>query len=494
MCLAVALDHLGALGDLAGEVVIGRGILPDQTEPSVDALLLEAKAQGAPPDGAHARHRVEHRVTPHRRRVELESLVRGLVDQRVGRLGTQHPSPQRRGKGVRDLLDLRVQVLAHLHQLLIGDTGFVTDALEALLASLEEGHANGVLVRHPQGGVARGLGGQARGGIGIESGDGCHAIEELIRVGDVLVLGRALEAHDEVEACRSAEVVGDPCSLRGETGADHGGRISGGQGDVGSRGTHGNGIQIVVGAGADGELDGRALRRCCDGEALVERAQARLNALAARANGVLELLAGERQNLGTGDGAEEHGTDDTSRVVRNAREVAAHETLGRRTDSLEDPSGVHPTLTHGRALGHGVGATGRRDHGGAVGGDETARDGSPGLHELGCDHDVDLTGRGHGAQHRIRGGRGPWEEFQVVDRGTGALRDAGDRGALAVPAVVLGDVDQPVGQYAAAFATHGEDRHGDRARASGGVGRHQRGHAGSIPVRRRSMPRCSQPM
>ena len=61
--------------------------------------------------------------------------------------------------------------------------------------------------------------------------------------------------------------------------------------------------------------------------------------------------------------------------------------------------------------------------------------------------------------------RGLGEQLDVVDRRAGALGDAGHRGRLRDVAVVLGELDDPVGEHAAAFAADGEDRDLDRLRA-----------------------------
>jgi hypothetical protein len=48
-----------------------------------------------------------------------------------------------------------------------------------------------------------------------------------------------------------------------------------------------------------------------------------------------------------------------------------------------------------------------------------------------------------------------------VHGGTGALRHAGHGSGLRVVAVLLGQVDQPVGEHTAAFAAHRQDRNRD---------------------------------
>ena len=54
------------------------------------------------------------------------------------------------------------------------------------------------------------------------------------------------------------------------------------------------------------------------------------------------------------------------------------------------------------------------------------------------------------------------KQLDVVDRGAGALRDAGHRGGLREVAAVLREIDDPVRQHAAALAAERDDGDGDR--------------------------------
>ena len=85
------------------------------------------------------------------------------------------------------------------------------------------------------------------------------------------------------------------------------------------------------------------------------------------------------------------------------------------------------------------------------------RFGGSGAHQ--DDRHVHVTGHGHQGQHRlfaIHGGR-VREQFHVVNRGAGTLGHARHRGGLCKVAVLFAQVDDPVGQHAAAFATHGQN-------------------------------------
>ncbi|MGD7128916.1 hypothetical protein [Ralstonia pseudosolanacearum] len=99
------------------------------------------------------------------------------------------------------------------------------------------------------------------------------------------------------------------------------------------------------------------------------------------------------------------------------------------------------------------------DQCGALPGDEAALHRAAGLHQFGCQHHIHIARHGHEREHGgTRGGVGrAREQFDVVDRGAGALGDPGDRGRLGEVAVGLAQVDDPVREHAAAFSAHGED-------------------------------------
>ena len=126
-----------------------------------------------------------------------------------------------------------------------------------------------------------------------------------------------------------------------------------------------------------------------------------------------------------------------------------------------------PAVAERGLLGDRVDAVRRRDQRRPVGRDEAALDGAPALHQLGREDDVDVARQRHERQHRLGAvalGVALRIELDVVDRRAGALGDAGHRRRLREPAVRLAEVDDPVGEDAAALAAHGQDRDLDRRR------------------------------
>ncbi len=104
---------------------------------------------------------------------------------------------------------------------------------------------------------------------------------------------------------------------------------------------------------------------------------------------------------------------------------------------------------------------GRGDQYGALGGDEAAQHGAPGLHPFRGDDHVDVTGAGHQGEDRL--GTGPRRHhLDVIDRRTRALGHAGHRRGLRPPTLAFGQGDDPVGQYATTLAAHGNDGDANR--------------------------------
>ena len=77
--------------------------------------------------------------------------------------------------------------------------------------------------------------------------------------------------------------------------------------------------------------------------------------------------------------------------LRDGGEIRADELPGGVAAGVEQRSGIHAPVARSGALGHGVDAVGGGDQDGAVGRDQAALDGAPGLHQLGGDHDIDLA-------------------------------------------------------------------------------------------------------
>ena len=129
--------------------------------------------------------------------------------------------------------------------------------------------------------------------------------------------------------------------------------------------------------------------------------------------------------------------------------------------------------------------------------DEAALDGARAFHQLGGEHDVDIAWDRHQREHRraacrLRGRFG--EQFDVIDGGAGALRDARHRGRLREIPAMLGEIDDPVGEHAAALAAERDHRNRDRPHRGDlrlRLGIHLCRQAA---VRRPSMRRCSQPI
>ncbi len=240
----------------------------------------------------------------------------------------------------------------------------------------------------------------------------------------------------------------------------------------------------------------RLLRRILVGarlhavESAAEGFQARLHADAAAFHRGLELRAAEGQHARARQRAEQHGADHAARLLRRLRHVEADEAPGRLLRMLDQLRAVDAAVAHRRLLGNRIDAVRRCDERRAVLRHQPSLHRAAGFHQLGGQHDVDVARQRHQRQHRLAaiGLRTCCRvELDVVDGGAGALRHAGHRGGLGDVAVVLAEVDDPVGQHAAAFAAHGEDRDLDGLCGVHAVQKARRS-------RRFASPRCIQPM
>jgi hypothetical protein len=167
-----------------------------------------------------------------------------------------------------------------------------------------------------------------------------------------------------------------------------------------------------------------------------------------------------------GERAEEHRADDAAGALGRGGEIAAEEALRRIAAGLEQHRRIGAPIAHGDLFRHREDAMGRGDERGAIGRDEAPLHGAPSLHQLRPEDDVDVAGHRHQGHHRF--GR-PFrqralrEELDVIDRGAGALRHARHRGELREIAAMLGEIDDPVGEHAAALPAHREDGDADGA-------------------------------
>ena len=157
---------------------------------------------------------------------------------------------------------------------------------------------------------------------------------------------------------------------------------------------------------------------------------------------------------------------------------AARRLVGR----FQERGRVHTPVGERGPLQHRIDAMGRGDQRGAVRRDEAAGDRATGFHQFGRQHDIDIARHRHQRQHRLLVACGGFrEQLDIIDGGAGTLRDTRHRRHLREIAAMFGEVDDPVGEHAAALPAHGEDRDGDRANARRTAGIDQRGvHAVTI--------------
>ncbi len=168
-------------------------------------------------------------------------------------------------------------------------------------------------------------------------------------------------------------------------------------------------------------------------EAGAETLEVRVDRLAVGADRRLENVRRDRQAAAAGDQAEHHRVDHGAALLGERLHVDEQVRLRMLAGRPGQPRAVVAAVAHRHLLHHQVGAAGRGDQQGAVGGDEARRDGAAGLHELARQHDVDVADAGRQREHRpvlpqFAGGKR--DDLDVVGGGAGALGNARDRGRL----------------------------------------------------------------
>ena len=139
--------------------------------------------------------------------------------------------------------------------------------------------------------------------------------------------------------------------------------------------------------------------------------------------------------------------------------------LAVRGDHIEQRAFGAAAIAHGHFFGGGKRPRRGTDDQRAVGRGETVADLPSGFQQLGRHQRIQSPRQRVQAQHRqapLQLAVGLGVNFQVISGGAGALRHAGDGGGLGRIARVARHIDQPVGQYAAAFAAQGAQQNGNR--------------------------------
>ena len=209
-------------------------------------------------------------------------------------------------------------------------------------------------------------------------------------------------------------------------------------------------------------------RRPAFGGGITQRktAKARVGALAGAAYGLLARGPRQRQGARAGERAEQNGIDHGAGARGEFMEIGKYRALGQRFGCEDDALAVEAAVAQRYFFVDGVDAMRRSDQRGALGRDIAVQQGAPGFEQFGSEHDVDVGGCGCERHHHapaLKLGRARRVQLDVVGGRAGALRDAGDGGAL--HRVVLGrrGGDDPVGKHAAAFAAERGDQDGDRS-------------------------------
>jgi len=200
-----------------------------------------------------------------------------------------------------------------VHDLAVGGSRLPHDARETTAANLEVGDADGVLIRHPERQIARGLFEYeiiAR----IDVANRFQPIQVLGRISFVLVVGEPLDPGDQDLMGYSRIRLLDPARERSEPWSY-------------ARRRRGGDRSRPVAVFRGGEARGKCGATRC-------------HANAAPVNGLFELPALERQRVCCRERAEQGRADDTLVVFGDSGEVAAHAQARRLLRPFEQRGGV----------------------------------------------------------------------------------------------------------------------------------------------------------
>ena len=373
MRVAIALDQALAARDLDRERRVDRRDGAELGQPVLDARVLQRVAQRRAAPAPHRGHGGEHQVAAQRARLDHAPARGQALDPAPRRARGQQPAPERRGQGLGDLLQARVQVLLDREHLVGAGADLAAHAGEARVARLQVGHADRVLPAHPQREVARRLAHERGGDGGLgRPGRVAHCVQavEVERpVGRVLVVHSAAQAlkHEAPGVGVCAVGLNGPLQQR----------LDGGVGRARQ-------ARRRRGAGLDGPGRGRravsGLRGAPVGRG--EGAQACLDAHPTLLNRRLELRARERQFASGGEGTEQHRADHAARFLGRLSHVEADEAPRRAARQVQQGATVGATIAHRGLLGDGVDAVGGGQQRGAPGRHEAALHRPAGLHQL----------------------------------------------------------------------------------------------------------------
>ncbi len=449
--VAIALDQAAAVDGFDGQRVVARRQPGDQVQPLPQARGLGLVAQRAAAEPPHAGQRVQHQEAAQRAALHAAPAAQTARDETAEGLGALQPAAQPGRQRAADFLQPRVHEFGGVDQLVRTRAHFLAHALEARAAGFQVGDADHVVVGHGRGHVARRRAGQrplARVAAvrGVQVADGFHVAQIVAGVGQVLELDLAAHAGHQHGLRTGGEIALD--------GVQQGlsARAGGGLGQRRQRPFQ------VDGGGLRGGLVG-----CFETQR--EGAQAGLHAQAGAPHRGLEIVACERQRAAARHRAEQAGADDAAGPVGQVLQVEAEKATGRRATGFQHFVGIGDAVAGRGFFADGVAAVRRGQQHRALGRDQAALDRAPAFHQLGRHHQVHVARRGHQRQRRLPAGAphfGLGHQLHVIDGGAGALGHAGHRSGLGPPAGVLGHVDDPVGQHAAALAAHGQDGDLDR--------------------------------
>ena len=415
---AIALDEPAAGRDLEAERGVATCADLDRREPALDHGLLLDVTAAPPAQSFHCREGAQQQQAEARVRADLERQREGVLAAHQALAIPAHESFRRcpRQQGC-ELGRARLEVIDDGDDVGVACLHLAPHASQARGTALQVGNADDVVEGHPEGKKARGLArrrvavyvGRVAGSLGRE--DTTQALEIEPCVGVVLVVLEAGEAQRK-----------DVVQVGGEAG----------EGRTG----------VGVAARCDGLDSG--VRRCvhrlpflAQRSDLLEGgdkpALARLGATLRAADRLLVGVSLERQDSARRDRAEQHGADHRAGVARHRDHVEGLGLAARLAHDAQQVAFDEAPVAELHLLGDGEAAIGRGQDVSAIGGRHAVADLAHRLEQFRRGEQVERARHRVETEHRSLAAQiavGHEKHLDVVGGRTGALGDAGDRGAL----------------------------------------------------------------
>ena len=412
MGVGIALDQAAAADDLDRKIIIRRQIAQGGSQPAVQMRRLHLVAQRPAAVAAQGPQAVQHQIGGQRIAAQAAALVEPAVQTGhpfwIGldpcpKAGRQHPG---------NFFGAGMHEFGQPDQIGVRGPHFGRDPAKARAACLQVGHADHIIIGHGIGDIFGGLAGQRMDLVGaVPRQKGGQPVKIFRAIGQILKfhhLAQTLLCHVLHRGGQDGDAGGQGAPFRHQRR-----RAAWLRRDRWSR----RGPR-------PGRRHGPRLRRSIG---CVKGAKRACNPLARGADRLFEGRAGKRQHLCPGKGTEQAGRDHRTCVDGNAVKIGGNQPACSNFGRSQRLVRTGDAVAGDRFFGYGQHAMGRGDQRRAVRRYKAAQNGAARLHHFGSNQDIHIPRRRQ--QREDRHAAGVRAHLDVIDRGPGALCDAGHRGA-----------------------------------------------------------------